>query len=159
MNLEGARGELIRLFDDTDNRGRVPEHVLIHHSPTLWAKTLQSIIPQKEKHIRSALPERVGDLAAVLTHLRQGDILFLSQIHRLSETCTSVLVNTMANFVLHVESGVGPKHKEVDLRLAQFTVIGATSQPDLLSNSLKKAFSQSIWIDDEEDTLAEPQLN
>ena len=81
-------------------------------------------------------------MAVILTHLRKRDIVFIDDLHCLSQTCSVLLSHAMVTFTLHIES----RPKALDLALSPFMLIGATSTPTLLMDSLKKSFTQQIWL-------------
>jgi len=158
--MDDARRELEQHFEDASNLGQLAEHLVIYHSPAFELKSFFSIPSIRKLYNNRILgvPERTGDLAAVMTHLRQGDILVIESIHRLSQAVCATLVDVMATFTLHIEVGKGPSKKEVTLQLPQFTVIGATSKPSLLSDTLRKAFNRQIKIgEDDDDLLTRPE--
>jgi len=91
--------------------------------------------------------ERAGDLAAILTHLREGDILFIDEIHRLGRAVEEVLYPAMEDFALDIVIGKGPSAKNVRLNLPRFTVIGATTRLALLTAPLRARFGAIYRLD------------
>lgn len=91
--------------------------------------------------------ERAGDLAAILTHLKQGDILFIDEIHRLGRAVEEILYPAMEDFALDIVIGKGPGAKNVRLKLPRFTVIGATTQLALLAGPLRDRFGARFRLD------------
>ncbi len=160
MNLDDAHRELKRHFEDASDRSQIAEHVLIYHAPTVRVKGVLSIslVPGNHSIRIMGIPERTGDLAAVATHLRQGDILFIGSIHQLPQPVCAMLADVMATFMIRIEVGKGRSANEVTLQLPQFTVIGATSQPSLLPDTLQKSFQKQVWIEgNDEDSLTQPE--
>jgi Holliday junction DNA helicase RuvB len=91
--------------------------------------------------------ERAGDLAAILTHLKKGDILFIDEVHRLGKAIEEILYPAMEDFVLDIVIGKGPAAKTVRLNLPRFTVIGATTQLSLLAGPLRDRFGARFRLD------------
>lgn len=120
------------------------EHVLLHGGPGLGKTTLAHIIA-KEMDVNIRITsgpaiERAGDLAAILTNLGEGDILFIDEIHRLNKTIEEVLYPAMEDFALDVVIGKGPGARTLRLDLPRFTIIGATTRVSLLSSPLRDRF-------------------
>lgn len=120
------------------------EHVLLYGNPGLGKTTLASIIA-KEMNAQMRVTsgpalERVGDLAAILTNLQAGDILFIDEIHRLNKTIEEVLYSAMEDYVLDIVLGKGPSARTLRMPLARFTLIGATTKLNMLSAPLRDRF-------------------
>lgn len=120
------------------------EHVLLHGGPGLGKTTLAHIIA-KEMGVNIRVTsgpaiERAGDLAAILTNLGEGDILFIDEIHRLHKIIEEVLYPAMEDYALDVVIGKGPAARTLRLDLPKFTVIGATTRVSLLSAPLRDRF-------------------
>ncbi|MBI2415934.1 MAG: Holliday junction branch migration DNA helicase RuvB [Candidatus Kerfeldbacteria bacterium] len=125
-------------------RNEVIEHVLLHGGPGLGKTTLAHIVA-KEMNVNirvtsGAAIERAGDLAAILTNLGEGDILFIDEIHRLPRTIEEVLYPAMEDYALDVIIGKGPSARTLRLDLPHFTIIGATTRVSLLSAPLRDRF-------------------
>jgi len=127
------------------------DHVLFYGPPGLGKTTFAHVISNEmEVNIRiTAGPsiERAGDLAAILTHLREGDILFIDEIHRLGRAVEEVLYPAMEDFALDIVIGKGPSAKNVRLHLPRFTVIGATTRLALLTAPLRARFGAVYRLD------------
>lgn len=120
------------------------EHVLIYGPPGLGKTTLAGVIAH-EMNVNIRITsgpaiERAGDLAAILTNLEQGDILFIDEIHRLNKTIEEVLYPAMEDYALDLVVGKGPSARVLKLDLPRFTLIGATTRISLLSSPLRDRF-------------------
>jgi len=127
------------------------EHVLLHGCPGLGKTTLAHVIAREmNTSIRvtsGPAIERAGDLAAIITNLADGDILFIDEIHRLQRTVEEVLYPAMEEFVIDMVVGKGPSAQTIRLDLPHFTLIGATTRVSSVSSPLRDRFGAVFHLD------------
>lgn len=132
------------LIEAAQQRGDALDHVLLYGPPGLGKTTLANIIAHQMgvnlKITSGPAIERAGDLAAILTNLRQGDLLFIDEIHRLGRAVEEVLYPAMEDFALDIVIGKGPSARNIRLKLPRFTALGATTRLDLLASPLRDRF-------------------
>jgi holliday junction DNA helicase RuvB len=141
-------------------RGRTPEHVLLSGPPGLGKTTLAMIVAAEMRaplRITSGPAiQHAGDLAAILSGLTEGDVLFLDEIHRMARPAEEMLYLAMEDFRVDVIVGKGPGATAIPLELPPFTVVGATTRAGLLPGPLRDRFGFTAHLDyyDESDLLA-----
>ncbi|MFA6161549.1 MAG: Holliday junction branch migration DNA helicase RuvB [Patescibacteria group bacterium] len=132
-------------------RGQPCEHVLFYGPPGLGKTTLAHVIANEmEAHVKvtsGPALERVGDLAAILTNLEEGDILFVDEIHRMNRNIEEVLYPAMEDYALDLVIGKGPAARTLRLDLKHFTLIGATTRLSLLSGPLRDRFGSIFHLE------------
>ncbi|MBC7869884.1 MAG: Holliday junction branch migration DNA helicase RuvB [Chitinophagaceae bacterium] len=151
VGQDRVRENLKISIDAAKARTEPLDHVLFYGPPGLGKTSLAFVIANEmNANIRiTAGPsiERAGDLAAILTHLKQNDVLFIDEIHRLGRAIEEILYPAMEDFALDIVIGKGPAAKNVRLNLPRFTVIGATTQLSLLAGPLRDRFGTRYRLD------------
>ena len=135
----------LRVFiDASKKRGEALDHILFYGPPGLGKTTLSYLISNEMnsniKVTAGPMIEKSGDLAAILTNLEEGDILFIDEIHRLSAAVEEILYPAMEDYRLDIIIGSGPAAQTVKIDLPRFTLIGATTRAGMLSNPLRERF-------------------
>lgn len=149
VGQEALKQNVSILIAAARERNHPPEHLLFYGPPGLGKTTLAHLIARElsaqVKQTSGPAIEKVGDLAALLTNLSPGDILFIDEIHRLSKTIEEVLYPAMESGVLDIIIGKGPSARTVQLPLPPFTLIAATTQLAQVSSPLRSRFSGGVF--------------
>jgi len=151
VGQEHLRKSLKIFIQAAKNRGEALDHVLFHGYPGLGKTTLSYIIANEMgagiKVTSGPVIERQGDLAAILTSLQEGDILFIDEIHRLNHAVEEILYPAMEDFQLDLIIGQGPGARSVKMDLPRFTLVGATTRTGLLTPPLRDRFGVILRLE------------
>jgi Holliday junction DNA helicase RuvB len=144
VGQEAVKKQMRIFIAAAKQRADALDHTLIFGPPGLGKTTLANIIARELnvnlRHTSGPVLERPGDLAAILTSLEPGDVLFVDEIHRLSPVVEEVLYPAMEDFQLDIMIGEGPAARSIKLNLKPFTLVGATTRAGLLTSPLRDRF-------------------
>jgi Holliday junction DNA helicase RuvB len=150
VGQEHIKQNLSIAIQAAQKRGEALEHILLYGNPGLGKTTLSHIIGKEmNSNVRvtsGPALEKVGDLAAILSNLQEGDILFVDEIHRLNKTIEEVLYPALEDYALDIIIGKGPAARTIRMPLAKFTLIGATTKLSLLSSPLRDRFGHTYHL-------------
>ncbi|HWQ46882.1 MAG TPA: Holliday junction branch migration DNA helicase RuvB, partial [Longilinea sp.] len=151
IGQEQVKENLTILIHAARQRNEPMDHVLFYGPPGLGKTTLAHVLSTEMgvsiKVTAGPAIERAGDLAAILTNMHGGDILFIDEIHRLGKAVEEVLYPAMEDYALDIVIGKGPAARSVRLKLPRFTVVGATTRLALISSPLRARFGAVYRLD------------
>jgi len=151
IGQDRVREQLSLVLQGALRRGRPPDHVLLSGPPGLGKTTIAMIIAAElgaPMRITSGPAiERAGDLAAILSTLGEGDVVFIDEIHRVARPAEEMLYLAMEDFRVDVVIGKGPGATAIPLDIAPFTLVGATTRAGLLSAALRDRFGFTAHLD------------
>jgi len=150
VGQEKIKKSLKIIIDAAKKRGEAADHLMFYGSAGLGKTTLAHLIAKEMgsniKVVTGPAIEKAGDLAAILTGLSEGDVLFLDEIHRLNKLIEEYLYPAMEDFKLNIVIGKGPMARTMALDLPRFTLIGATTRLALLSSPLRNRFGATFQL-------------
>ena len=151
IGQEKAKDNLAVFIQAAQKRGEALDHVLLHGPPGLGKTTLAGSIAQEMgagiRITSGPAIEKPWDLAALLTNLNEGDILFVDEIHRLNRSVEEILYPAMEDYALDIIVGKGPSANSIRLDLPRFTLIGATTRAGQLSAPLRDRFGVTLRLE------------
>ena len=151
VGQDRVKEQLGLLIDGARRRGELADHLLFSGPPGLGKTTLAGIVAHEMgvgfRPTSGPALERAGDLAAILTNLEDGDVLFVDEVHRMPRGVEEVLYSALEDFKLDVVIGKGPSARSIRLDLPRFTLVAATTRPGMLTLPLRERFGFAPRLD------------
>ncbi len=152
VGQENIKKNISVIIEAAQKRGEpCIEHLLFYGGSGLGKTTLSYLVAKQMgvgvRTVAGPSIKKSGDLAAILTNLREGDVLFVDEIHRINRTCEEIIYPAMEEFKLNIIIGKGPMARTMNLKVPKFTLIGATTRLALLSAPLRSRFGATFRLD------------
>ncbi len=150
VGQEKVKKNLSVIIEAAKQRKEVPEHLLFYGNAGLGKTTLAYLVAKESganmKVTSGPAIEKAGDLAAILTNLSEGDILFIDELHRMNKLCEEIIYPVMEDFKLNLIIGKGPMARTMELKIPHFTLVGATTRISLISSPLRNRFGATFHL-------------
>lgn len=150
VGQEKVKKNLSVIIEAAKQRKEAPEHLLFYGNAGLGKTTLAYLVAKESgadiKVTSGPAIEKAGDLAAILTNLSEGDVLFVDELHRMNKLCEEIIYPAMEDFKLNLIIGKGPMARTMELKIPRFTLVGATTRISLISSPLRNRFGATFHL-------------